>query len=329
MNPEITVLMSVYNGEKYLRESIESILNQTYKNFEFLIINDASTDSSRDIILSYNDPRIRLVDNEQNIGLTRSLNKGLKLAMGEYIARMDADDISMPERFEKEIEFFENHPNHAVVGTFVKVIDEKSDVILSLKKYVHDAQIRDYLKIDTHIAHGSAMIRKKCILDVGFYNESMIRSQDYDLWLRLSEKFMLANIPEYLYMWRKHNNNFGAKFRTEQLKYVELAKKEALERKIDNFLIAIKNDTMDVEHTTKLIINLITDKNLPLISMPLKMIFSLISLITLNKIGLYRFYKVIVKFRFSRKINSILRNYQLGILSFKKTKSCLKNIIEH
>src|SRR3990170_6306785 len=105
MNPEITVLMSVYNGERFLREAIESILNQTYRDFEFLIINDGSTDSSREIILSYNDPRIRLIDNELNIGLTRSLNKGLRLARGKYIARQDADDISFRKRLEKQVAF--------------------------------------------------------------------------------------------------------------------------------------------------------------------------------------------------------------------------------
>ena len=94
--PKVTVLMSVYNSEKFLRESINSILEQTFKDFEFLIINDGSTDSSREIILSYNDPRITLFDNKNNIGLTKSLNKGLDLAKGEYIARQDADDISLP-----------------------------------------------------------------------------------------------------------------------------------------------------------------------------------------------------------------------------------------
>ncbi len=115
--PRVTVLMSVYNGEKYLREAIDSILNQTFKDFEFLIIDDGSTDSSADIIRSYTDFRIRLIQNEKNIGLTRSLNKGLKLAKGEYIARMDVDDISLPIRFEKQVSFLDKYEDVKLVGS--------------------------------------------------------------------------------------------------------------------------------------------------------------------------------------------------------------------
>ncbi|TNE70794.1 glycosyltransferase family 2 protein, partial [bacterium] len=107
-SPVITCLMSVYNGEEFLREAMDSILDQTYTNFEFLIINDGSTDDTVPIIESYDDPRIRLIHNEVNIGLTKSLNKGIGLAKGEYIARMDADDISLPERFERQIEVLLN-----------------------------------------------------------------------------------------------------------------------------------------------------------------------------------------------------------------------------
>src|SRR5659263_168424 len=109
--PKVTVLMAVYNGERYLREAIESILGQSFADFEFFIVNDGCTDSSRDIILSYRDPRIRLIDNQENIGLTKSLNIGLSLASGEYVARQDADDISYPTRIEKQIEYFETYPH--------------------------------------------------------------------------------------------------------------------------------------------------------------------------------------------------------------------------
>ena len=107
--PLVSVLMAVYNGEKYLLEAIESILNQTYTNFEFLIINDGSTDSTEEIILSYSDQRIRYIKNEQNLKLIASLNKGLDLAKGKYIARMDADDISLPDRLEKQVNFLERN----------------------------------------------------------------------------------------------------------------------------------------------------------------------------------------------------------------------------
>jgi glycosyltransferase involved in cell wall biosynthesis len=127
--PRISVVMSVYNGEKYLRQAIESILQQTYTDFEFIIIDDGSTDSSREIIQSYDDKRIRLVINEQNIGLTKSLNKGIRLAKGEFIARMDADDISLPQRFEKQVAYLDSHPEVGVLGTYANIIDHRGKII--------------------------------------------------------------------------------------------------------------------------------------------------------------------------------------------------------
>src|SRR5581483_9504087 len=116
--PIVTVLMSVYNGERYLREAIESILVQTWQDFELVCINDGSTDQSREIVLSFNDPRIRLVDNEQNLGLAKSLNKGLMLARGNLIARQDADDISEPDRLLKQVAFLEQWSEIVLVGSW-------------------------------------------------------------------------------------------------------------------------------------------------------------------------------------------------------------------
>src|SRR6185295_3491651 len=122
--PQVSVLMSVYNGEKYLKEAMESILNQSFPDFEFLIFNDSSTDSGREIILSFNDPRIVLVDNEKNIGLTKSLNKGLSLAKGKYIARMDADDISDAGRLNEQVNYMEKNSDVAVCGSWVQFLNE-------------------------------------------------------------------------------------------------------------------------------------------------------------------------------------------------------------
>ena len=231
--PLISVVMSVYNGEKYLRSSIDSILDQTYKNFEFIIINDGSTDSTKEIILSYDDPRICLIDNEENMGLTKSLNKGLKIARGEYIARMDADDVSMPGRFESQIDFLNHHQDYAVVGTFLKVINEDSKVVFTIEKPTQHADIREFLNKDNCIGHGSAMIRKTCLQNVGFYDESIEKSQDYELWLRISQNYRLANIPQYLYMWRNHKENISEKHRNEQKHFVEMVKTRA-EGKTEN-----------------------------------------------------------------------------------------------
>ena len=137
MNPKVTVLMPVYNGEKYLKEAITSILLQTFDDFEFLIINDGSSDASVDIIQSFRDPRIRLVHNDTNIGLIATLNKGLKLAHGKYVARMDQDDISLPRRLEKQTYFMDNNPDVGVCGTWIKLfmgLDYIKNILCFTKK---------------------------------------------------------------------------------------------------------------------------------------------------------------------------------------------------
>lgn len=313
-NPKVTVLMSVYNGERYLREAIDSILNQTFKDFEFLIINDGSSDRTAEILQGYNTSRIKIIKNESNIGLTKSLNKGLRIARGEYIARQDADDVSAPDRLEKEVNFLETHQDYAVVGTFVKILNEDSEVIGLLDRLTEDTQIRKFLGTDNCIAHGSTMIKKKCLLNVGFYDESIARAQDYELWLRLSEKYSLANIPEYLYMWRKHDENIEAKHIEEQ--------------KISVILAMVKHKIPSIEHATIQFTNLIAKHNL--ISKPklLTIIFSFVKFITFNRIAPSTLYKVIYRIRFTTRVNIILNDFKMNKISFEKAKLSLKEIIE-
>ena len=141
---------------------------------------------------------------------------------------MDANDVLMPERLEKEVEFLEKHRDYAVVGTFLKILNEDSEIISTLDKPIEDTNIREFLKKDNCIAHGSAMIRKIYLLNVGlYYNEFIEKSQDYELWLRISEKYKMYNIPEYLYMWRNHNENISIKHRNEQKHFVEMTKVQA------------------------------------------------------------------------------------------------------
>ena len=159
--PLVTVLMAVYNGEKYLREAIESMLNQSYTNFEFLIINDGSTDSTEEIILSYRDERIRHMKNEQNIKLIASLNKGLDLAEGKYIARMDADDVSLPERLAKQVDFMERNLEYGLLGTWVKTLGLNPDKEIHFKSG-HD-EIRFELFFHNYLHHPTVMFRKEII----------------------------------------------------------------------------------------------------------------------------------------------------------------------
>ncbi len=234
-HPKVTVLMSVYNGERFLREAIESILNQTYKCFEFLIINDGSTDRSREIILSYNDPRIRLADNKQNIGLTRSLNKGLGLAEGGYIARMDADDISMPERLEIQFEYMEANPNIGLVGSYYLIIDEDRKPINKLAQDNLPLNHKDLVKhhFRTHYVIGTCFYRKSIVDYVGMYDEDFRYTQDMDFLLRVSERFEIANLPRVLYKCTIWRNTITSKHGDLQRRYKYLAISKALLRKAE------------------------------------------------------------------------------------------------
>ena len=225
MNPKISVVMSVYNGEKHLRESIESILNQTFTDFEFIIVNDGSTDNSLEIIKSYDDERIKIINNEENIGLTKSLNKAIKQARGVYIARQDADDISLSNRLELQFKFLEKHPEVALLGTGIYVIDENGDEIE--KRIMHPNPKRSLLKGNRFI-HGSVMFRKSVIDELGAYNETLRYSQDYELWLRLSKEYDVRNLTVPLYKLRMHKSSILSRKVEEQQMYAVLARKLAM-----------------------------------------------------------------------------------------------------
>jgi glycosyltransferase involved in cell wall biosynthesis len=201
--PKVTVLMAVYNGERYLRESIESILAQAFEDFEFLIINDGSTDSTREVILSHHDPRIRLVDNDRNLGLARSLNRGLEVAEGEYIARQDVDDISEPERLAKQVIFLDSHPDVALLGTWYRELDSQGNFIKKRTLPCDYTEIRWSLLFYCPFAHSAVMLRRSAVLgQIGSYNEALTYSLDYELWLRIARRMRVGNLNEYLVTYR-------------------------------------------------------------------------------------------------------------------------------
>ncbi len=200
-DPKVTVLMSVYNGGDYLAEAIESILNQRFKDFDFLIINDGSAEPLDPIINQFDDNRILRIEQE-NMGLTRSLNKGLRLARGEYVARMDADDISMPERLEAQIREMEADPRLDLIGTFFDVMDGKRKLI-ETKALILDPVYRLWrLQFHNNYGHGTMMLRKQAILDAGMYDERLRYAQDFDLWSRISRKDNTKIVPKVLYRYR-------------------------------------------------------------------------------------------------------------------------------
>jgi len=220
-NPKVSVVMSVYNGELYLKEAIDSILNQTFTNFEFIIINDASTDNSRAIIENYNDERIRLLDNYNNQGLPQCLNQGIRIANGKYIARMDADDISLPERLEKQVKFMEENLDIGVCGTWVKIIGVNPEWI---RKLDTDHQtMRCNFIFEHQMVHPTVIMRKDLLLKNNlFYNPAYLKAQDYELWCRCGRYFQLANIDEVLLLYRQHNTAEMIRIVSEQLRFSDM-----------------------------------------------------------------------------------------------------------
>lgn len=206
--PLISVIMAVYNGEKYLQESVESIVNQSYKNFEFIIINDGSTDSTVNVLKSYNDSRIK-IHHQENIGLTKSLNKAIRLSTGKYIARMDADDIAVPRRLEKQADFLNSNPEIGLVGSFGVKIDEAGQTIQKITLPVFDKEIRKQLIKENVFIHGSVMIRKEVFDQAGYYNEAFKYGQDYELWGRIAQIYKLYNLAEFLLLRRKTKDSLS------------------------------------------------------------------------------------------------------------------------
>lgn len=202
----VTVLMPVYNGEMYLREAIDSILHQTFTDFEFLIINDGSIDNSEAIILSYEDSRIRYEKNESNLKLITTLNKGIDLANGKYIVRMDADDISNPDRIEKQVAFLEKNPEVGISGSWFTAF---GDVQESLCKYKENHQeILFKMFYQCHFCHPSLIIRKKVFDDMKSpFNTHYIHAEDYELYFQLSKKWKFHNLQESLLKYRIHNSS--------------------------------------------------------------------------------------------------------------------------
>ncbi len=216
--PKLTVLMSVYNGLDFLEEAVGSILDQTFTDFELLVINDGSTEPVHDVIESFRDQRI-LIHDQENMGLTRSLNKGLDLARSEYVARMDSDDVSLPERLEAQVAVLNLDPKMDLVGSFFDIVDGDGRLI-EHKELITDATYRLWrLQFHNNYGHGTVMFRKRAVLAAGKYDQTLKYAQDYDLWSRISLKDNTAVIPKALYKYRLISRSAQASVRNydEQL----------------------------------------------------------------------------------------------------------------
>ncbi|HXT59882.1 MAG TPA: glycosyltransferase [Pirellulales bacterium] len=210
MLADLAVLMPVYNAERYLAEAVESILHQTYAKFEFIIIDDGSTDRSVEILssLAAADPRIRLV-HRPNSGYLRALNEGLAMCRGTFVARMDADDVALPRRFERQIGYLLEHAECLAVGSGILRIDADGDLLCEepMPRTHEEIEVRLLQGLGA-LPHPGAMIRRSALAEIGGYREPYYGAEDFDLWLRLAERGRLANLPEPLIKCRVHPQNF-------------------------------------------------------------------------------------------------------------------------
>lgn len=205
--PKVSVVMPAYNAEKYISTAIESILNQTFKEFEFIIIDDGSTDSTWEVISRYanKDGRVVPVKNERNLKICKSLTKGIDKARADLIARMDADDWAYPERLKYQVEFMERNPEVVILGNAIEVCDKNINPI-NTRKYVQtDKKIRKRILKNSPFAHPTVMYRKSAVLEAGGYDSGLADIEDYDLYFRLGKLGRFANLDETLLKLRTHS----------------------------------------------------------------------------------------------------------------------------
>ena len=222
INPKISVVMPVYNGAAFLSEAIESILKQSFSDFELIIVNDGSSDNSESVINGFSDERIVYVKNETNKGLIFTLNKGVGLSKGVYIARMDHDDVADVLRFEKQINEFKKDPDLVICGSFIKTFENDKTEFISHMQSTH-AQIISSIFFTCPFAHPTVMMKKEALMKLdAVYREDYPHSEDYDLWSRLVFSGNSKNIPEYLLNYRVHNSQVSTVF--EEHKYRSVVK---------------------------------------------------------------------------------------------------------
>ncbi|TAL60337.1 MAG: glycosyltransferase family 2 protein [Bacteroidetes bacterium] len=208
--PVISVLMPVYNVEKYIGEAIDSILNQTFRDFEFIIVDDASTDNTLSIIQSFSDLRIKIIRNENNLMLAASLNKGLQVARGKYVARMDGDDVSHPKRLEKLFDFLEKNPNIDICGSAMKLMDHENGV---WEYKMDDKEIKAGMIWLATLSHGTVLMRLDTIRKHNlYYDETFKVGQDWKYWYDAMKIVTFANLNEPLYFYRRGQQSVTIKF---------------------------------------------------------------------------------------------------------------------
>jgi len=220
--PLVSVVMPVYNAEPYLKEAIDSILEQTYENFELLAINDGSKDNSGKIIDNYakNDPRVKAV-HQENTGIVTVLNRGIEMAKGEFIARMDSDDVSFPRRFEQQLAVFAKDPNVVLVAGGFEVIDEDGEFLYREVLPAHDRDLKRRMLLRNPLAHGSVMFRKSVIDAVGPYTDEFGPTEDFELWSRIGTAGKFVALEATIFRWRVNSAGITSNNNQLQLKIMK------------------------------------------------------------------------------------------------------------
>ena len=227
-NKTVSIIMPVYNGSKFLSASIDSILSQTFEDFEFIIIDDGSTDNSLELIKNYKDERIKLFVNEKNMGVTNTLNKALKLANCELIARHDCDDIALPTRLAKQVDIMSSKTEVVCVGAWMELIDKNNKVLTYWKYPKTDNLINWKLLFNNAIGHPVAMFRKSNADKLVGYSNDFKDAEDYEFWARMSRDGEFYNLPEVLIRYRVHENSISQS---------KIASQQSTQTKISNTLI--------------------------------------------------------------------------------------------
>jgi glycosyltransferase involved in cell wall biosynthesis len=230
--PKVSVVMAVYNGAQYVQQATDTILDQTFTDLELVIVDDGSTDETLQILRSFRDPRLVLVQNEQNLGLAKSLNWGIHISRGEYIARQDADDLSYPHRLEKQVAVLDVHPEVGAVGTRAEWVDDRFGILQVWPPPADNAAIQETLLRHCCLIHGSTMYRRRAIQELGGYDTAMRTGQDYDLWLRMAETWDLVCLPDVLYIFRRHEGAVSVRREEEQMRNSEIGRTRAIQRRV-------------------------------------------------------------------------------------------------
>jgi glycosyltransferase involved in cell wall biosynthesis len=209
-NPKVSVVTVTFNRQDFIREAIESVLAQSFTNWELIIVDDASTDNTKSVVDEYiaKDSRIRYFKNEKNLGIAKTRNKGLELARGEYIAPLDSDDVWLDKnKLQKQVEFLDINQDYALLGGGIMHIDAKSKNIKKVLYPVYDSTIRNIILQFNPFPQSSLLYRKKVALECGGYSENYKICDDYDLWLKMGLKHKFTNIPQVLAGYRVHGTN--------------------------------------------------------------------------------------------------------------------------